>query len=75
MHNGLITDFHAVKRELVLAIDRRSTPFIEGSTDSETFFHLALTMGLQEDPPGAVERAVGSSRTSDALRASSTRSR
>jgi predicted glutamine amidotransferase len=59
MHNGLIADFHVVKRELVLAIDPALYPFIEGSTDSETFFYLALTMGLQDDPPGAVERAVG----------------
>ena len=32
---------------------------IEGSTDSELFFYLALTFGLQDDPPQAVERAVG----------------
>jgi predicted glutamine amidotransferase len=59
MHNGLIADFHLVKRELMLAIDPERYPSIEGSTDSETFFHLALTMGLEEDPPSAVERAVG----------------
>jgi glutamine amidotransferase len=59
MHNGLIADFHLVKRELMLAIDPELYPFIEGSTDSEAFFHLALTMGLEQDPPGAVERAVG----------------
>jgi glutamine amidotransferase len=59
MHNGLIRDFHAVKRDLVLAIDPERYPFIEGSTDSEVFFHLALTHGLEDDPPTAVERAVG----------------
>jgi predicted glutamine amidotransferase len=59
MHNGLIADFHLVKRELMLAIDPELYPSIEGSTDSEAFFHLALTMGLEDDPPGAVERAVG----------------
>jgi predicted glutamine amidotransferase len=32
---------------------------MEGSTDSEVFFFLALTMGLEDDPPAAVERAVG----------------
>ena len=37
----------------------RSTRNIEGSTDSEVFFFLALTLGLEEDPPGAVARAVG----------------
>jgi predicted glutamine amidotransferase len=59
MHNGLISDFHEVKRELVLAIDPSLYPAIEGSTDSEVFFFLALTLGLEEDPPAAVERAVG----------------
>jgi hypothetical protein len=34
-------------------------PHIEGSTDSEVFFFLALTLGLEDDPPGAVARAVG----------------
>jgi glutamine amidotransferase len=59
MHNGLIRDFHRVKRDLVLAVDPSLFPLIEGSTDSETLFFLALTMGLEDDPPAAVERAVG----------------
>jgi glutamine amidotransferase len=59
MHNGVIHGFPIVKRELMLAIDPQLYPFIEGSTDSEAFFYLALTMGLEDDPPGAVERAVG----------------
>jgi predicted glutamine amidotransferase len=59
MHNGVIRDFHAVKRDLVLAVDPSFYPEIEGSTDSETFFYLALTLGLQEDPPRAVQEAVG----------------
>jgi glutamine amidotransferase len=59
MHNGLIGDFHQVKRDLVLAVDPSLYPLIEGSTDSETFFYLALTFGLEHDPPSAVERAVG----------------
>ncbi len=59
MHNGLIREFHQVKRDLVLAVDPELYPSIEGSTDSEVFFFLALTLGLEDDPPGAVERAVG----------------
>ena len=59
MHNGLIREFPRLKRELVLAVDPSLYPQIEGSTDSEVFFFLALTMGLEDDPPGAVERAVG----------------
>ena len=59
MHNGVLRDFPRVKRELVLAVDPSLYPQIEGSTDSETFFFLALTLGLEHDPPAAVERAVG----------------
>jgi glutamine amidotransferase len=59
MHNGVIREFHAVKRDLMLAIDPSLYPAIEGSTDSEAFFFLALTFGLEDDPPRAVEAAVG----------------
>jgi len=59
MHNGVIRDFQVVKRDLVLAIDPELYPSIEGSTDSEVFFHLALSLGLEDDPPSAVEQAVG----------------
>jgi len=59
MHNGSITDFHEVKRELMLAIDPALYLDVEGSTDSETLFYLALTFGLIDDPPQALERAVG----------------
>ena len=54
MHNGAIADFHDVKRDLVLAVDPSLYPDIEGSTDSEVFFYLALTFGLEDDPPAAV---------------------
>jgi predicted glutamine amidotransferase len=59
MHNGAIRDFHTVKRDLVLEIAPELYPEIEGSTDTEVFFHLALTYGLEDDPPAAVARAVG----------------
>jgi glutamine amidotransferase len=59
MHNGLIHDFVHVKRDLVLEVDPGLFPEIEGSTDSEVFFYLALTLGLEDDPPTAVARAVG----------------
>jgi glutamine amidotransferase len=59
MHNGLIHEFAKVKRDLVLEIDPLLYPEIEGTTDTEVFFHLALTYGLEHDPPAAVERAVG----------------
>jgi predicted glutamine amidotransferase len=59
MHNGSIARFHDLKRELQVAVDPSLFPAIDGSTDSETFFYLALTMGLEDDPPSAVARAVG----------------
>lgn len=59
MHNGAIREFEKMKREFAFAVDPALYPFIEGSTDSEMLFFLALTFGLQTDPPGAVERAVG----------------
>jgi glutamine amidotransferase len=59
MHNGSIREFQRVKRELVLEVDPALYTGIEGSTDSEVFFHLALTYGLEDDPPAAVARAVG----------------
>jgi predicted glutamine amidotransferase len=59
MHNGLIREFPRVKRELVLAVDDSLFPSIEGTTDSEIMFYLALTSGLEDDPVAAVERMVG----------------
>jgi predicted glutamine amidotransferase len=59
MHNGLIREFPRVRRELILAIEPDLYSSIEGTTDSEAMFHLALTFGLEDDPPTAVERMVG----------------
>ena len=59
MHNGLINGFAQARRELLLAVDASLFPSIEGTTDSEMMFYLALTMGLETDPAGAVARMVG----------------
>jgi predicted glutamine amidotransferase len=59
MHNGMIRGFHEVKRDLALAVEPALFPLIGGSTDSELFFYLALTFGLENDPPRAVAAAVG----------------
>jgi len=59
MHNGLIREFPTVKRALQVAIDESLYASIEGTTDSETMFYLALTFGLESDPVGAVEQMVG----------------
>jgi glutamine amidotransferase len=59
MHNGLIRDFHVVKRELQSAVADEYFDCIEGTTDSETMFYLALSFGLEREPVQAVERMVG----------------
>ncbi|MFI1996377.1 class II glutamine amidotransferase [Actinoplanes sp. NPDC020271] len=59
VHNGSIREFHKLKRDLLLAVDPRLFPTIEGSTDSEVMFHLALTFGLRDRPVAAVERMAG----------------
>jgi predicted glutamine amidotransferase len=58
-HNGAISDFPGVKRDLVLAIAPHLFPEISGSTDSEIMFYLALTFGLEDDPIAGVERMIG----------------
>ncbi len=59
MHNGMIREFPSVRRELLLAVDDSLFSSIEGTTDSEAMFYLALTFGLENDPIAAVARTVG----------------
>jgi glutamine amidotransferase len=59
MHNGFLDGFTKVKRDLTVAVDPELYPEIEGTTDSELMFHLALTFGLEDDPPDAVARTIG----------------
>lgn len=59
MHNGLVREFPRVRRDLLLAIDPVLLPELEGSSDSEVLFLLALTFGLQDDPLTALERMAG----------------
>src|SRR3954462_11624313 len=59
MHNGSLAGFQEMKRDLRMAVDPSLFAEIEGSTDTETLFFLALTFGLEDEPPSAVARAVG----------------
>jgi glutamine amidotransferase len=59
MHNGLIRDFAKVKRDLVFAVDPELYPEIQGTSDSEVMFYLALTFGLKKAPVTAVEKMIG----------------
>ncbi len=59
MHNGYINELATIKRDLMLAVDPSLYAGIQGQTDTELLFHLALTFGLQDDPPAAVAQAIG----------------
>jgi len=59
MHNGYINEFGTIKRDLVLAVDPSLYREIRGQADSEVLFYLALSFGLEDDPPTAVSQAIG----------------
>jgi predicted glutamine amidotransferase len=59
VHNGLIADFHLIRRELLMAVDPGLFENVKGTTDSEVMFHLALTNGLEDDPVAALELTLG----------------
>jgi glutamine amidotransferase len=59
VHNGYVADFHAMRRELMLELDAELFADVNGSTDTEVLFALALSFGLEDDPIGALERTVG----------------
>ena len=59
MHNGFIDGYHRLRRELLLGGRAGIFGGIEGTTDSELMFHLALTFGLEQEPLTALERMAG----------------
>ncbi|HEY6758141.1 MAG TPA: class II glutamine amidotransferase [Baekduia sp.] len=59
VHNGYLGGFQDVRRDLVLAVAPELFPGIQGTTDTEIVFALALTYGLQDDPLGAMEQTIG----------------
>jgi predicted glutamine amidotransferase len=59
VHNGFIDDYFRLRRDLLLAVDLGVFTGIEGTTDSELMFHLALTFGLDDEPLLALERMAG----------------
>jgi len=58
MHNGEINGWQQVKRDLAMAVSPELFTAIEGTTDSEMMFYLALTFGLEKDPPAAIAKMV-----------------
>lgn len=59
MHNGQIGGFENFRRHADMLIPDALYPARKGATDSEALFLLALKEGLENDPKGAMERAVG----------------
>ncbi|NIF83965.1 class II glutamine amidotransferase [Comamonas sp. Tr-654] len=59
MHNGMIEDFPRVRRDLLVAIDPQFFNSLEGSTDSEAMFLLAMSFGLEHSPVPAIARMAG----------------
>ena len=59
VHNGYIAGFHDLRRDLMLAIAPSRFADVEGSTDTEVVFNIALTLGLERDPIDALEQTVG----------------
>jgi predicted glutamine amidotransferase len=59
VHNGEIEGFAPFRRDLYVGVAPHLFNHIEGSTDSELMFFLALTFGLEDDPIGGVERMAG----------------
>jgi len=57
-HNGHVNDFESLRRELQMDIDPELFKNLQGTTDSETFFYLALTYGLKENPKQALQKMV-----------------
>jgi glutamine amidotransferase len=59
VHNGYLADFPELRRDLMLELDSERFSAVNGSTDTEVAFQLALTFGLEGDPIAAIERMVG----------------
>ena len=59
MHNGFISDFAKIKRDLVLAVDESLYPEIKGQTDTEVLFYLRAHLRAAGRSAGAVARAIG----------------
>jgi predicted glutamine amidotransferase len=59
VHNGFIDGYPQLRRELMFAVEPDLFAEIQGTTDSELLFYLALTFGLDEDPLPALERMAG----------------
>ncbi|MBP1841854.1 glutamine amidotransferase [Rhizobium petrolearium] len=58
MHNGQISGFDRIRRQMEGMLSDELFHARSGTTDSELLFLLALQLGLDADPLGAMERAI-----------------
>ncbi len=58
MHNGQIGGYASIRHELDRLISPKFYRFRQGGTDSETFFYILLSNGLEDDPQTAFARTV-----------------
>ena len=59
VHNGAIDGYEKIRRELMFAVAPEFFNSIEGTTDSELMFYLALTFGMEGDVASGVARMAG----------------
>lgn len=58
VHNGIIHGFEKMKRDLMLEIRPEFFSLVQGSTDSEVMFYLALSHGMMDDVAVGLSRMV-----------------
>jgi glutamine amidotransferase len=59
VHNGLVSDYDKLHRELAIAVPPEWFPLIRGTTDSELMFVLALSLGMNDDVKTGLARMAG----------------
>jgi predicted glutamine amidotransferase len=59
MHNGRVSCYERVRRDIDMLIAPSLYAERVGTTDSEAIFYLMLSNGLDADPVGAIARTVG----------------
>lgn len=57
-HNGVVPRYDILRRRMDFAIAPELYPGLEGTTDSERMFFLAVTFGLFRDAPTAIRRMI-----------------
>lgn len=59
MHNGQVGGFDGFRQRVEMMIDEKLYCWRKGATDSEALFLVAMSEGLENDPKGAMARAIG----------------